>query len=66
MIECLSGENDLEIRFDDDDYYQSELSSFIFAVATNNRDLILSPFYDALRTYELTWAIKDMFDKNCQ
>jgi hypothetical protein len=50
------------VSFTNDDYYQSELSCFVFAVATNNRDLILSPFYDAMRTYELTWAIKDMFD----
>jgi predicted dehydrogenase len=57
-----TGEDDVEVSFTNDDYYQSELSCFVFAVATNNRDLILSPFYDAMRTYELTWAIKDMFD----
>lgn len=57
-----TGDDNQEFTFKEDDYYQTEVNDFLLAIVTNNKELVRSPFNDALRTYEFTWAIKDMFD----
>ncbi len=49
-------------RFPDDDPYFSEISNWIDVIEDIEEDpesgKILSPFEDAVKTYEFTWAIR--------
>ncbi|OCF59345.1 NAD binding dehydrogenase [Kwoniella mangroviensis CBS 10435] len=46
-------------HFNDDDPFLSEMSTFIDTAAKGTSDIpVLSSFADAVRTYELTWAIR--------
>ncbi|WWC65535.1 uncharacterized protein I303_108153 [Kwoniella dejecticola CBS 10117] len=46
-------------NFNDDDPFLSEMSTFIDTAAKGTSDIpVLSSFADAVRTYELTWAIR--------
>jgi len=44
--------------FAEDDTYLAEDQAFIQAVRTDDASLIRSPYADAVKTYELTWAIR--------
>ncbi|KAI0712665.1 putative oxidoreductase C terminal-domain-containing protein [Earliella scabrosa] len=45
--------------FDDDDPFLTELATFVDVVdGRRESDEILSPYEDAIKTYELTWAIR--------
>lgn len=46
------------LSFKGDDPYMSEDEAFLSAVASGNSDRILSPYSDAKKSYELTWAIR--------
>ena len=46
-------------RFAGVDPYLAENTAFVSAVRTGDRSLIRSTLQDALRTFELTWAITD-------
>ncbi|HIJ64695.1 MAG TPA: Gfo/Idh/MocA family oxidoreductase [Candidatus Hydrogenedentes bacterium] len=48
-----------EMAFSDDDPYLTEDEAFLDAVRTGDRSRIRSPYGDALKTFELTWAITD-------
>lgn len=46
-------------QFDDDDPYFTENQAFVEAIRENDPSLIRSTYADALKTFELTWAITD-------
>jgi hypothetical protein len=49
--------------------YNGEFSTFIDAIEDPNPDtssLILSTFDDAVKTYELTWKIREAAEKNAR
>jgi predicted dehydrogenase len=48
-----------EIEFGGEDPYLAEDRAFVEAVRTGDRSLVRSPYSDALKTFELTWAIRD-------
>ena len=54
-------DDDNEILYEwDDDPYLSEIEAFIEDVEGHDgRGKVLSSFEDAVRTYELTWAIRE-------
>jgi len=45
-------------RYDHDDPFYSEISAMVDAVEGNADSSLLSTFEDALKTYQLTWAIR--------
>ena len=47
------------MRFPEDDSYLAEDAAFVEALRTRDRTKIRSPYGDAFRTFELTWAIAD-------
>lgn len=46
------------LSFAEDDPYLAEVQAFIEAVRRRDPSLIRSPYADALKTYEFTWAIR--------
>ncbi|MBS4179004.1 Gfo/Idh/MocA family protein [Lederbergia citrea] len=42
--------NPIDIDFTDEDFYITEMRTFIEAVKTDNKDLIRSPYHDAIKT----------------
>ncbi len=52
------GENVETLDFSDDDPYLSEAETFIQAVRTGNASAIRCTYADALKTHQLTWAIR--------
>ncbi|XP_060074899.1 uncharacterized protein LOC132554593 [Ylistrum balloti] len=60
-VRNLKGGNpnqDQDFVFENDDTYLNELDTFIKAVRQRNQSLIKSSYEDAMKTYELTWAIR--------
>ncbi|XP_060074902.1 uncharacterized protein LOC132554595 [Ylistrum balloti] len=60
-VRNLKGGNpnqDQDFVFENDDTYLRELETFIKAVRQRNQSLIKSSYEDAMKTYELTWAIR--------
>jgi hypothetical protein len=50
-------------RYDHDDPFYSEISAMVDAVEGNAESSLLSTFEDALKTYQLTWAIRRAGEK---
>lgn len=59
-----SGSDDEEvIPYGTDDPYRRELEVFFDAVRTGNADGVRSPYSDAAKTYNFTWAIRRAYEK---
>ena len=63
LIRRPGSEQTEEITFPDDDPYLTEDQAFLAAVRTGDRSGIRSSYADALKTFELTWAITDASDE---
>ncbi|OWF46461.1 uncharacterized protein UNK4.17-like [Mizuhopecten yessoensis] len=57
-------DEDKDFTFEGSDSYGTELKTFIEAVRSNDQSLIKSSYEDAVKTYELTWAIRLSGERN--
>ncbi|KAL6073234.1 NAD binding dehydrogenase [Balamuthia mandrillaris] len=59
-------EADMEFTEDysSDDFYATELATFIQAIKAKDTTSITSPYEDAFKTYEATWAIRESSERN--
>ena len=57
-------DQEFKFTFDKDDYYLTEMQCFMSAAKNRDQSLIRSSYEDALKTYELTWAIRSGGEKS--
>ena len=48
----------------EDNFYEKELATWLHAVSTGDTSGIQSPYEDAFKSFELTWAIRLASEKN--
>lgn len=57
-------DEDRDFTFEGSDSYSTELKTFMESVRTNDQSVIKSSYADAVKTYELTWAIRLSGEQN--
>jgi hypothetical protein len=48
----------------EDNFYEKELATWLHAISTGDTSAIQSPYEDAYKSFELTWAIRLASEKN--
>lgn len=54
----------LEYDYKDEDFYVTEVNAFLEAVETNNKQLILSPYHDAMKTLRIMATANKSVEEN--